>query len=132
MSASLILTGLAGLCVGLLVMAFVLAYQENRRLTIALAKAEADVARLKEQRNAAMDSKRAAEAAFTDATRQLDQARRELENYGRAGNRLYKESMEDQQARQLKAAADVATGVEFMVQAIRTLNPELLKRENKG
>ncbi len=29
-------------------------------------------------------------------------------------------------------AADVATGVEFMVQAIRTLNPELLKKENKG
>lgn len=29
-------------------------------------------------------------------------------------------------------AAEVATGIEFMVQAIRTLNPELLKKENKG
>jgi hypothetical protein len=43
-------------------------------------------------------------------------------------NPLYRSALEDQRAQQLRAASDVATGVEFMIQAIRTLNPELLKR----
>lgn len=43
-------------------------------------------------------------------------------------NPLYREALEDQRARQIKAATDVATGVEYLVQAIRVLNPELLKK----
>ncbi len=50
----------------------------------------------------------------------------------RAKNPLYREAIEDQQAQKLKAAADVATGVEFMVQAIRILNPELLKKGKRS
>ena len=46
-------------------------------------------------------------------------------------NPLYRDALEDQRARQLAAAADVATGVDFMVQAIRRLNPELLKKGGK-
>lgn len=122
--STLIVASLIGACVGAVLLAFVLMLLDNGRL-------RSDVARLKEQRNTAMDAKRAAEASLTDVARQLDQARRELDNSARARNPLYREAMEDQRARQLNAAADVATGVEFMVQAIRTLNPELLK-EKKG
>lgn len=43
-------------------------------------------------------------------------------------NPLYRESLEDQRAVQLRAAADVATGIEFMVQAVRTLAPDMLKK----
>lgn len=36
-------------------------------------------------------------------------------------NPLYRDSLEDQRARQLRAADDAATGIVFMEQAIRTL-----------
>ena len=70
---------------------------------------------------------RVAEQAETirELTRRLDALARVDENH------LYRDSLEDQRARQLAAASDVATGVEFMVQAIRRLNPELLKKGKK-
>ena len=55
----------------------------------------------------------------------------EMSNLKRADNGLYRESIEDVQARQLRAASDVATGIEFMVQAVRILNPELLKKSKR-
>lgn len=133
---TLILAGVFGLCIGLVVLAFVLVVLDNRRLAIGLAEARADVTRLKAERNAALDGKRAAEANGADLAHQLATAQAEarerdarlaaLERVDR--NPLYREALEDQRARQLRAADDVSTGVEFMLQAIRTLAPEMLKK----
>lgn len=119
---ALVLATIAGLCVGLVIMAFVLALQDNRRLTAALAEARADVARLKEQRNTAMDAKRAAEQVAREVGSQLEHARREIDNYARAGNRLYRESMEDQQARTLQAALLLKNARRDVDDAYRVLN----------
>lgn len=113
---------LAGLCVGLIIMAFVLAALDNRRLTTALAESRADVARLKEQRNSAMDAKRAAEQVAHDLTGQLERARAALANHERAGNRLYREAMEDKQARVLQAARLLKNARRDVDDAYRTLS----------
>jgi hypothetical protein len=43
-------------------------------------------------------------------------------------NPLYRESMEDMRARELRAADSAAVGVEHMLHAIRLLAPEMLKK----
>ena len=122
--SALILSGVVGACVTLIVVAFVLVVLDNRRKDVALTEASADKARLKEQRNTAMDLKRASEAALQDAVRQLEQARAEIANYARAGNRLYREAMEDQQARQLQAALLLKNAKRDVDDAFRVLNQD--------
>ena len=73
-----------------------------------------------------------ARARIADLAQRVDRLEQELANLERVRrNKLYTESLEDQRARQLRAAADVATGGEFMIQAIRILNPELLKKDKR-
>ncbi len=65
--------------------------------------------------------------------RQLIEARlstlqAQVSAFERAGNPLYREAIEDQRARQLNAADSVAVGVEHMLNAIRILAPEMLKK----
>lgn len=71
--SALILATVAGLCVGLVIMAFVLVLHE-------------------------------------------------IDNYARAGNRLYRESMEDQQARTLQAALLLKNARRDVDDAYRVLN----------
>ncbi len=59
---------------------------------------------------------------------QLAGALSQLAALDRAKNPLYRESLEDQRARQLNAADSVAVGVEHMLNAIRILSPEMLKK----
>jgi urease gamma subunit len=67
-----------------------------------------------------------------DLAAQLAEANRKLDALERvARNPLYQESLEDQRARQLNAADSVAVGVEHMLNAIRILSPEMLKKGKK-
>lgn len=59
---------------------------------------------------------------------QLAGALAQLAALDRAKNPLYREAIEDQRARQLNAADSVAVGVEHMLNAIRILSPEMLKK----
>jgi hypothetical protein len=57
-----------------------------------------------------------------DLAKVVEELRGRLANLERVDrNPLYRDSLEDQRARQLRAADDAATGIEFMEQAIRTL-----------
>lgn len=58
----------------------------------------------------------------------LEQA---MANLKRADNGLYRESIEDLRARELRAADSVAVGVEHMLNAIRVLAPEMLKKSKR-
>lgn len=52
----------------------------------------------------------------------LDRLRR-IEERGQ----LYKSDMDNEQARKINAAVDVATGMEFMRQALRKMSPEMAR-----
>jgi uncharacterized membrane protein YccC len=73
-----------------------------------------------------------AQARYHDLERVNASLRERIANLERVDrNPLYRESMEDQRARELKAADAVSVGVEHMLNAIRILAPEMLKKGKK-
>lgn len=65
------------------------------------------------------------------AEQRLAALEQEMGNLKRAANGLYRESIEDLRARELRAADSVAVGVEHMLNAIRVLAPEMLKKSKR-
>jgi len=68
-----------------------------------------------------------------DLARTVNELRQRLDALDRVDrNPLYREALEDQRARQLNAADSVAVGVEHMLNAIRILAPEMLKKGKRS